>query len=458
MSTSESGLDPVIKGLLSSDPFMILEQQTLTRRHILSAAYRLSLTLPSKPVVFNLYTRRDSFLVMLLAVAMRGGVSILPPNTAENTLIQLFHNVTSELGSSVFAVTDSDPPLPLETYQGVCFKSFDFSSLFASPVVGETTLISAFEKALATPIWLFTSGSTGDAKRVVKTWQEMKVLAQQAIRRFELMQSHYLVATVPSQHMFGLETSIFWPLFSKATVWVGRPMFAEDIKSALVQSADPSVLISTPLHLKKLTQFDLDWKGNDLMVVSATAPLTKELARTVQIQMNAKVFEVYGSTETASIASRETLQDDCWSLYEGNRLMFKKQHSLYQVCILPLSQTHSLQDDVELCSEEGTFRLLGRQSDLIKVAGKRGSLMNLNHHLQAIEGVEDGVFWVDENNERLQALVVSELTAQQIKQALSKSLDAVFLPRPIYFVERIPRNSLGKIQHQLVKKLIEKGS
>lgn len=458
MSTSASGLDPFIKGLLSSDPFMVLEQHTLTRPQILSAAYHLSLTLPPNPVVFNLYTRRDSFLVMLLAVAMKGGISILPPNTAENTLIQLFRNALSELGSSVFAVTDPEQPPLLEAHQEVCFKSFDFPSFFASPMVDETTLISAFQKALAGSIWLFTSGTTGKAKRVVKTWQEMKVLAQQAIERFELMQSKYLVATVPSQHMFGLETSIFWPLFSKATVWAERPMFAEDIKSALAMSTHSSMLISTPLHLKKLMQFDLDWERDDLLVLSATAPLAKELARTIQYQMNAMVFEVYGSTETASIASRETLQDDSWSLYEGNRLTFKKESSVYQVCIHPLAQTHSLQDEVELCSEEGAFRLLGRQSDLIKVAGKRGSLMNLNHHLQAVQGVEDGVFWVDGNNERLQALVVSDLTTQQIKQALSKSLDPVFLPRPIYFVERIPRNSLGKIQHQLVKKLIEKGS
>lgn len=457
MSISASELDPVIKGLLSSDPFMVLEQQTLTRPQILSAAYHLSQTLPSKPVVFNLYTRRDFFLVMLLAVAMKDGVSILPPNTAENTLVQLFHNVTSEVGEAVFLVMDPGQQLCLKSHPGLCVKSFDIPLLFDRPPVKESILISVFEKVLKAPIWLFTSGSTGEAKRIVKTWQEMKILALQAIKRFEMMQPKYLVATVPSQHMFGLETTIFWPLFSKATVWVGRPIFAEDIKSALARFIHDPALISTPLHLKKLMQFELDWKISDLMVISATAPLNHELAQTIHTQMQANVFEVYGSTETASIASRETLQSDYWSLYDGNKLLPEKQASLCKVHLLPLSKSYLLQDEVELCLDERKFKLIGRQSDLIKVAGKRGSLMNLNHHLQAIEGVEDGIFWVNDDNERLQALVVSDLTSQQIKHALAKSIDPVFLPRPIRFVASIPRNSLGKIQYQLVKNLIGRG-
>lgn len=457
MSSSAHLVGSTIKGLLSSDPFMVLEHHTLTRPQILSAAYHLSLSLPSKPIVFNLYTQRDAFLVMLLAVAMKDGVSILPPDIAENTLTQLFHIAVSETAGPVFLAMEQGQLASLEGHETLRFKSFDFTTLFAKPLVEEALLCSAFEKALVAPIWLFTSGSTGEPKRVVKTWQEMMLLALQAIKRFELMQPKCFVATVPSQHMFGLETTIFWPLFSKAAIWAGRPIFAEDIKSVLAQSIHCPILISTPLHLKKLMQFELDWETSDLMVISATAPLNHELAQAVQSQMQAKIFEVYGSTETASIASRETLQSDDWSLYDGNQLLTEEEQHFCEVHLPPLSKSYSLQDEVEPLSDKTSFKLLGRRSDLIKVAGKRSSLINLNHHLLEIEGVKDGVFWVDDDSERIQALVVSDLTTQQIKHALSKSLDPVFLPRPILFVKNIPRNALGKIQYQAIKKLMSKG-
>ena len=40
------------------------------------------------------------------------------------------------------------------------------------------------------------------------------------------------------------------------------------------------------------------------------------------------------------------------------------------------------------------FRLLGRTNDLINVAGKRSSIGHLNYHLNAIDGVVDGAFWM----------------------------------------------------------------
>ena len=43
------------------------------------------------------------------------------------------------------------------------------------------------------------------------------------------------------------------------------------------------------------------------------------------------------------------------------------------------------------------FRLLGRANDLIHVAGKRSSLAHLNFHLNRIEGVEDGAFWLPDD-------------------------------------------------------------
>ncbi|NOR79284.1 MAG: hypothetical protein GQ529_00390, partial [Methyloprofundus sp.] len=49
------------------------------------------------------------------------------------------------------------------------------------------------------------------------------------------------------------------------------------------------------------------------------------------------------------------------------------------------------------------------------------------------------------NNERLSALVVSQLPRQAIIQQLKQSIDEVFIPRAIYTVPALPRNHMGKL-------------
>jgi len=108
----------------------------------------------------------------------------------------------------------------------------------------------------------------------------------------------------------------------------------------------------------------------------------------------------------------------------------------------------------------GTFRLHGRVTDLVNIAGKRTSLASLNHHLNEIPGVQDGVFFVQDDSDgtmrRPLAFVVAPgLCGDDILNALRKSLDAVFLPRPLYFVEKLPRNTTGKLMRESLVQLME---
>jgi acyl-coenzyme A synthetase/AMP-(fatty) acid ligase len=74
--------------------------------------------------------------------------------------------------------------------------------------------------------------------------------------------------------------------------------------------------------------------------------------------------------------------------------------------------------------------------------------------------VEDGIFLppAEESAQiRLMALVVAPtLTKQQVLDALAYSVDAVFLPRPLFLVERLPRNATGKIPQAALQVLLQK--
>jgi len=102
------------------------------------------------------------------------------------------------------------------------------------------------------------------------------------------------------------------------------------------------------------------------------------------------------------------------------------------------------------------FRLIGRANDLIHVAGKRSSLAHLNFHLNRIEGVADGAFWlpddVAEGVVRLVAFVVAPtLDARQVVSALRHDLEGAFVPRRVIHVQALPRDATGKLTTQRLR-------
>lgn len=437
--------DADIEALWFSDPFIYnhSSDQNLSRWEILQAAQRLSLDITSTQSLsaIVLFQQRHIFLIASLAIALKKGRVILPPNTTEKTLKNLQNDLPN-----LWLFGDKKPSI-FQNENHVSSQHIEkmIASVKNSPPPFCFDRLTRFFADIKTAeIWLYTSGSTGLPKRVVKTWQNMIESANLAISRFNLMTPCFIVTTVPNQHMFGLETSIFWPFFSKASLWHDRPMFPEDIISALsANTQQPALLVSTPLHIKKLIAFKLNWPKHLNRLLSATAPMPIALAKNVEEQIGVQVFEVYGSTETASIASKQSTLSELWQPYHGVEFQ-ETSLNQYAVKTAGLELFQPLNDQIEL-NHDQQFMLGKRDSDLIKVAGKRASLTELNQSLRSIEGIYDGVFIQPEKVERLSAFIVSSRPSSEIRKALRKIIDPAFLPRPIIFLNTLPRNDVGKI-------------
>jgi len=251
--------------------------------------------------------------------------------------------------------------------------------------------------------------------------------------------------------MYGLETSIMAPLVSGASVHGGRPFFPDDVRAALDAVPPPRVLVTTPVHLQACVQAGLHWP-RPAFLISATAPLPPTLAAQAEAIFVAPMLEIYGCTEAGSIASRRTLDGDRWRLYDG----FQLRDGCLSGAHLP--QPVALNDVIEEYSEM-EFRLLGRQEDLVNIAGKRTSLGYLNHQLNEIEGVTEGVFVMPDEAgtevQRLLAVVVApDLSEARILAALAERLDPAFLPRPLVKVAALPRNDTGKVTRAALLALI----
>jgi acyl-coenzyme A synthetase/AMP-(fatty) acid ligase len=209
--------------------------------------------------------------------------------------------------------------------------------------------------------------------------------------------------------------------------------------------------------MKSCVHSKLDWPKIDF-IVSATAPLDKSLANLAESKFNCPVLEIYGCTEAGSLASRRTVADDSWLLYEGSRL--KQKADGYYVAGPNLPDDILLQDIVKPVDSRH-FVLLGRNIDMVNIAGKRSSLADLNIRLNRIDGVDDGVFIApapgDNTVTKLTALVVApSLTPDEIRKKLALMVDPVFLPRPLVLLDKLPRNETGKLPRTALLEILDK--
>ncbi len=415
----------------------------VTLREFLVEVNELAASFPAQAHLLNLCSDRYRFSVGLAAAIVAGKISLLPPAHTPQALCQI-----RNFAPDVFCLTDSDlctVEMPLLRYPNLRQTK---AHVFAIPQIDRNQRVAV----------LFTSGSTGTPQPHGKNWGALVGSMQAEASRLGLLAGVpvNIVGTVPPQHMYGFESTVLVAWFSACAFSHAQPFYPVDICRALLSVPVPRLLVSTPVHLRALLEAELALP-DVASVLSATAPLSDKLAHDVEAAFNAPLREIYGSTETGVIATRRTTQGAQWDLLPGVRLTVAadgvRAHGGHvEIPIL-------LNDVVESVSDEH-FLLHGRLADLVNIAGKRHSLAGLNLLLNSIPGVQDGVFHMpDESDDdritRLAACVVAPgLTAPQLLRELRKCIDPVFLPRPLIFVEKLPRNAAGKLPRATLQALI----
>ena len=413
----------------------------VSRAQFLREAASIAAQLPSGRNLFNLCEQREAFLLAFAAAVLARCTQLMPSARTEAALAEL-------------AAGYGDP---------ACVRDEDIQRWRAqsAPAAGDITFDSPDDDH---PLLVgFTSGSTGASQPHAKTWRMLRASARlnsgamRAALDLAADAPMSIVGTVPSHHMYGLELTVLLPLLAHSSVHAERPLFPADVATALSQPAAPRVLVSTPLHLRALAESGIAFPALDL-IVSATAPLDAALARHVEARLGAPLLEMFGATETFVFADRRTALQQEWRLYDG--VDIHPDADSTRVKAAWFAGPQRLQDVLEPRGARG-FALLGRNSDLVEVAGKRASLADITRRLCAIAGVEDAVAFQPEAGSgavnRVAAVVVSRgADARQIAEQLAQGLDAVFVPRPLVLVPRIPRDNVGKVSRAQLLELLRR--
>lgn len=427
---------PLVRGYGPRSEFAHRDGRIAGIQEYLRDVREVAAELPDRGHVLNVCVDRYHFAVGFGAALLRQQVSLLPPNLTPDLIARLLSRYPD-----AYCLSDqATGPAGIETVQ---FRQTADGAAPASPVPD-------VPEAQAAAI-LFTSGSTGEPVPYRKSWGSLVRSARAEIDRLEsgLPAGTAVLGTVPPQHSYGLESTVLMAMQGGLAMHAGRPFFPADIRNQLASLPRPRCFVTTPAHLRVLLAEPDELPPVDL-VLCATAPLSPQIAARAEARFRAPLHEIYGCSETGQIASRRTTATQEWSAFpdlvlrgDAKGVWVSGGHA----------ETETLLGDVIELRGGGRFLLHGRTADLVNVAGKRTSLAHLNYHLNSIPGVLDGVFVVPEEDAqpvaRLTAFVVAPgHTAETLMSELRQRIEAAFLPRPLRFVDALPRSMIGKLPRE----------
>jgi acyl-coenzyme A synthetase/AMP-(fatty) acid ligase len=429
-----------------------LGQVYYTGADFLGQVMRLAEALPAGQYAINLCENRYLFTLAFCATIVKQQTNLLPQNRAEATQRKLLSQY-----DNCYVLHDGAAP----AIEGIAQLNINTIHLLGEPCRDIPQIDVAFLTAIA-----FTSGSTGEPKANLKTWRTFVESSQINARSMlpNNQQLHNLLATVPAQHMWGLETSVLLPLFAPLCISNQRPLFPQDIFQALIALETPRIFISTPVHLRALVLSGLPMPKVE-RILCATAPLSAQLAQDVEQLFQGTLVEIFGCSEVGSMACRFTARQEHWRLFDGlnceasfGKTSSEKASSekissdalSYSISANHLANEHILTDAIEWISAR-EFRWLGRSDDMIEIGGKRGSIHEMTKILLAAPGVSDGIVFLPTENSassinRPAAMIVASLVKKEMLIAhFAKHIDPVFIPRPMVWVDSLPREQNGKL-------------
>ncbi|MCI0505902.1 MAG: AMP-binding protein [Gammaproteobacteria bacterium] len=343
---------------------------------------------------------------------------------------------------------------------------------------------------------IYTSGSTGTPKGVMQTHQAMVFAAWSLIEYQRLTDKDRIMLVLPIAFDYGLY-QLLMAMKLGATLIVEKSFaFPADIytrikeQQATVLPAVPTIFATMISSYKKK---EIQFPGIK-RITNTAASLSKEFIPYLhQIFPNALIYSMYGLTECKRVSYLEPELIDVkpesvgkaipgTEVYlltpEGNPVApgekgilyvrgphimagYWKQPQLTDEMLKP----GKLPGERVLCThdwfkmdDEGFLYFAGRTDDIIKTRGEKVSPLEVEKTLVQIEGIEEAaVIGVDDEilGQAIRAFVVadsaSKLDGKKIKQLCLAKLENYMAPRDVIFLDKLPKNSNGKIDKQSLK-------
>ena len=338
---------------------------------------------------------------------------------------------------------------------------------------------------------LYTSGTTGRSKGAMLSQKNLLSNALTLSKSWEFSASDVLLHALPIYHTHGLFVATNIALASGSQIRFLRKFSEDDIITNLPST---TVMMGVPTFYTRLLanrEFNKEITKNMRLFISGSAPLLKETHEKFQYVTGHKILERYGMTETNMITSNpyngerkagtvglalEDVKVRVAALENEKEVLKNGEIGVVEVMgpnvfkgywKQPEKTKSEFRDDgffitgdMGYLDQDNYLTIVGRNKDLIITGG-------LNVYPKEIETIIDTDSNVDESavigvshpdfGEGIVAIIVEKkghkLDQQVLQEELKKNLATFKLPKKIRIVKELPRNTMGKVQKNVLRDL-----
>jgi malonyl-CoA/methylmalonyl-CoA synthetase len=362
--------------------------------------------------------------------------------------------------------------------------------LLAGESAAEFPAAREFESGAIAAI-IYTSGTTGRPKGAMLTRANLASNAAVLAEAWHFRAADVLLHTLPLFHIHGLFVAINTVLASKSSLLLVSKFNAAQ---ALEHFSQASVYMGVPTHYTRLLQqrgLNQDATATMRLFISGSAPLLAETHREFLRRTGHMILERYGMSETMMNTSNP---------YDGARLPGSVGPPLKGISLRVRNAENGAVEldsdvvgtlevkgpnvfagywhdeektrsefsadgwfktgDVGRIDRDGYVHIVGRAKDLVISGGYNVYPKEVETELDAVEGVlESAVFGVPHPDfgEGVTAVLVAKpgavLSEEVIIESIKTRLARYKVPKRIFVVEELPRNAMGKVQKNALRKM-----
>lgn len=335
---------------------------------------------------------------------------------------------------------------------------------------------------------LYTSGTTGRSKGAMLTHDNLASNSLSLVGYWRFTDKDVLIHALPIYHTHGLFVATNVTLFARASM-IFLPKLDPDLIIKLMARA--TVLMGVPTFYTRLLQnpaLSRETTKHMRLFISGSAPLLAETHREWSARTGHAVLERYGMTETNMNTSNP---------YDGERVPGAVGFPLPGVAVrvtdpetgkeLPREEIGMIEvkgpnvfkgywrmpektktefrddgffitGDLGKIDAKGYVHILGRGKDLVISGGFNVYPKEIESEIDAMPGViESAVIGVPHADfgEGVTAVLVcnkgADVTEASVLKALDGRLAKFKMPKRVFVVDELPRNTMGKVQKNVLR-------
>ena len=304
----------------------------------------------------------------------------------------------------------------------------------------------------------FTSGTTGEPTGALKSKENLEKELEVLLELFASEKFERVIVTVPLIHIYGFLAGVLLPKALKVDVVLKEEFLPHELIT--LSEGKKTLCITNPVFLKVLNKLNIEGNHKNMVFLSSTGKLDPQTANDLAQKLNCKIYQLFGSTETGGIAYKindtelwtplkyveVSKKDECLEVNSPFISKFLIEKELKEI-----EHPFVTTDLIEMSN--GKFKLLGRKSEIIKISGKRISLLEVESLLEEHKDIDEALVKLDydvnsHKDEQLHITLVSSFDLIQLKKEvkfiLQQNYKKINIRTHIEKANKITKNHMGK--------------